>query len=107
MQGLGCRIRLHFEIYLALELMDPFDKTGWQTFAEVCREDFSRCSFQEQLIRECAGLQDVAWAVFYRLLGQSVGWLHHKIPALGGEVPVELLASGKADEVRRCLWRMP
>ncbi len=87
--------------------MDTFDKTGWDTFAEVCREEFFRCSFQEQLIQECAGLQDVAWAVFYRLLGQSMGWLHHQIQALSGEVPVALLASGRADEVRRCLWRMP
>jgi len=87
--------------------MDTFDKTGWDKFAEVCREDFSHCSFQEQLVQECAGLPDVAWAVFYRLLGQSISWLHNQIPALSGEVPVALLVSGRANEVRRCLWQMP
>ncbi|RAN82527.1 hypothetical protein B5P43_00010 [Bacillus sp. SRB_336] len=87
--------------------MDAFDKSGWQRFAEVCREDFSRCTFQEQLVHECGELQDVAWAVFHRLLDRSVGWLHHQVPALGGEVPAALLSSGRADEVRRCLWRMP
>ena len=87
--------------------MESFDRAGWQSFADLCKEYFSRCTFQDQLISECQGLQDVAWVVFYQLPEQSLAWLHREIPALGGGVPVALLSSGRADEVRQCLWRMP
>ncbi len=82
--------------------MDP----RWNAFADVCRQEFTKCDFQDQLIGECVGMQDVAWAIFYHCREQSLVWLQDKIPALRGEVPAVLLASGRADEVRYCLWRM-
>jgi hypothetical protein len=87
--------------------MDPFDTVGWQKFTDVCHGEFFHCAFQDRLISECSGLQDVAWAVFYRMLDDSISWLHGSIPALKGAVPAALLSSGRANEVRSCLWRMP
>jgi hypothetical protein len=78
--------------------MDP----RWNAFAGVCRQEFTKCEFQDRLIGECAGMQDVAWAIFYHCREKSLLWLQGKIPALHGEVPAVLLASGRADEVRYC-----
>lgn len=43
--------------------MDP----TWNTFAAVCRKDFGACSFASDLIRECGGDEDIAWAAYFHL----------------------------------------
>jgi hypothetical protein len=83
--------------------MDP----RWDKFADVCSREFEHCDFQDQLIAECQGDVDIAWAVYFHLREDSLDWLRRQVPALDRETPITLLASGKADEVRHCLWSMP
>lgn len=80
---------------------------GWTVFAKLCGESFSECGFRDELIAECGGQRDLAWVAFYRLGQDSVPWLHRRIPALDGERPVDLIATGRADLVRDCLWGFP
>ena len=79
----------------------------WHTFAEVCKERFSECGFQEQLISQCGGNSDVAWATFFHLGNDALSGLSRSIPALDNEVPVKLIREGQSDRVRHVLWRMP
>lgn len=79
----------------------------WYTFADVCRNDFDGCDFKRELIAECDGHEDIAWATFFHLRQESIGWLHRKVPALDQRIPVELIATGQSDLVRDCLWSMP
>jgi len=80
---------------------------AWFRYADLCRAEFSKCSFPDQLIRECGNQEDIAWAVFFNLRADSLNWLNRNVPALGGNKPVVLIHSGQADQVRGCLWRMP
>jgi len=79
----------------------------WNTFAAVCKEEFHLCTFQSELLQQCAGLEDVAWAVFYHARENALLWLSKNVPALEGKKPIVLIAEGRADAVRGCLWRMP
>lgn len=81
--------------------------SGWCTFAETCHRDFEQCTFKYELVAECGGNDDIAWATFFHLREFSLEWLHRKVPALDQEVPFQLIAAGQADRVRDCLWRMP
>ncbi|MBC5767965.1 antitoxin Xre/MbcA/ParS toxin-binding domain-containing protein [Ramlibacter albus] len=83
--------------------MDP----RWFTFAQACRPEFDKCSFQGELIAACGGAEDIAWALFFHMGAQSMSWLQRSIPALDGSVPSHLIATGHGDRVRECLWRMP
>lgn len=87
----------------ALGLMDP----RWKKFAEVCRAEFRSCSFQAELIAECGGNEDIAWATYFHLRQDALAWLHRRVPSLGGSEPVDLIQRGDGDSVRRCLWSMP
>jgi hypothetical protein len=80
---------------------------GWKEFAEVCRPEFARCAFQDELIAACGGQEDIAWALFYHTQGSALGWLKAAIPALGNKRPGDLIQRGSGDRVRACLWRMP
>jgi len=79
----------------------------WYKFAELCRSEFLLCGFQEQLISECFGHEDVAWVVFFHLQEQALNWLQSQVPALENRIPISLIETGSIDEVRRCLWSMP
>ena len=79
----------------------------WYPFAEICKERFSYCQFQEQLIAECGDNEDIAWAAFFHLGNNALSWLNRGIPALGNQMPVELIRKGQSDEVRHVLWRIP
>jgi hypothetical protein len=79
----------------------------WEIFVDLCGKSFHACGFQDQLIQECHGHADIAWATFYHLGNHSISWLHEPVPALAGATPVSLIASGKADLVRDCLLRFP
>jgi len=81
--------------------------SGWGIFAETCRRDFDLCIFKSELVAECGGNDDIAWAAFFHLRENSLEWLNRKVPALGQQVPIQLIAAGQADRVRDCLWRMP
>lgn len=80
---------------------------GWEIFANLCKESFRACDFQDQLIQACNGHVDIAWVTFYHLGNQSISWLHEHVPALAGATPIALIMSGNADVVRNCLWRFP
>ena len=80
---------------------------AWLSFADICRGSFSECTFQDTLIAECGGSEDLAWAVFYRLGNASLAWMNHNIPALDHAMPADLIRSGNANNVRSCLLRMP
>lgn len=80
---------------------------AWLRFAEVCRESFSECDLQWQLIEACAGNEDIAWAVHFHLRGESIAWLNRPVPALGNAKPIELIGQGRENQVRECLWSMP
>lgn len=80
---------------------------SWSIFADLCHEAFEACSFKEQLLSECSGNEDIAWAVFFHFRGQSISWLHQAIPALEHGIPFELVRNGKGDLVRKCLQRVP
>ena len=79
----------------------------WSIFAELCHEEFEACSFKEQVLAECAGNEDIAWAVFFHLREQSISRLHQAIPALEHQIPFELVRNGKGDLVRKRLQSMP
>jgi len=79
----------------------------WYKFAEICQESFSECDFQTQLLSECGGLEDIAWATFYHLGDDALSWLHRKVPSLNNELPFTLIQSGRSDEVREALWGFP
>jgi len=79
----------------------------WYTFAEVCRDEFMQCSFKSELIAQCGGNEDIAWAVFFHLREDSLEWLKREVPALEHRVPVALIHGGDSDLVRDCLWSMP
>lgn len=81
--------------------------SNWYLFAETCHRDFELCAFKTELVAECEGHEDIAWATFFHLREDSVRWLHRKIPALDGKIPFQLIVMGRADEVRECLWSMP
>jgi hypothetical protein len=83
------------------------DRIGWNRFAEVCKEEFGACSFQQELIDACGKMEDLAWATFYHTRSNSISWLSSEVLALGEKRPADLIREGKADEVRVCLWRMP
>lgn len=83
------------------------DMTGWSTFADLCKEAFGECRFQDRLVRECGDNPDIAWAAFYHLGDDSLPWLHRQVPSLGGARPIDLIASGDSDSVRNCLWGFP
>lgn len=83
------------------------DVASWLTFANLCKETFGECHFQDQLVQECGGNPDIAWADFHHLGSDSVPWLHRHVPALDGARPVDLMTSGNADLVRDCLWSFP
>lgn len=83
--------------------MDP----KWCVFAAICRQEFATCIFQDRLIAECQGNEDIAWATYFHLREHALDWIHEPVPALGKEMPMTLLTSGRADEVRYCLWSMP
>jgi hypothetical protein len=80
---------------------------GWNAYAKICNEDFQKCSFKSELLSACIGYEDIAWAVYYNLQSDALSWLKRSVPALNGETPASLLATGKADAVRSCLWQMP
>lgn len=81
--------------------------SGWCIFAETCRRDFDQCTFKSELVAECGGNDDIAWATFFHLKEFSLEWLHREVPALDHQVPFQLIAAGQADRVRDCLWCMP
>jgi len=83
------------------------EMSGWPVFANVCKEAFGACNFQEKLIEECGQQPDIAWAAFYHLGDDSIPWLYRHIPSLDGARPIDLIASGDADSVRNCLWGFP
>jgi hypothetical protein len=79
----------------------------WYIFAETCRRSFDLCAFKSELVAECGGNDDIAWATFFHLRQDSLEWLHRKVPALDEQVPFQLIAAGQTDRVRDCLWCMP
>jgi hypothetical protein len=83
--------------------MDP----RWNTFAKVCEQEFGSCTFQAELVRECGGNEDIAWATYFHLRSDAINWLHRSVPALSGRTPASLMAEDREDEVRHCLWSMP
>ena len=83
--------------------MDP----RWNTFAAVCRRDFGACTFASELVRECGGNEDIAWATYFHLRDDALAWLQRSVPALDGSVPKALIEAGHPDTVRDCLWSMP
>lgn len=85
------------------EVMD----SRWYTFAGICKERFGECEFQERLIAECGGNEDIAWAAFFHLRSDALSWLERRIPILSNKTPAELICKGKSDEVRHALWSFP
>ncbi|MGO1073140.1 hypothetical protein [Lysobacter sp. CA199] len=83
------------------------DPSHWSAYARWCQESFQECSFQEELIRECGGHADIAWAVHYHCRERSLDWLRATVPALDDARACDLIASGQADQVRECLMRFP
>lgn len=83
------------------------DTTNWLKFAHICQESFGECAFQEELIGKCGSNEDIAWAVFFHLRGDSLAWLDRNVPALDGAKPIDLIRAGATDPVRECLWSMP
>ena len=83
------------------------ESTNWLKFAQICRESFDTCTFQEVLIDKCGSSEDIAWAVYFHLGGGSLAWLDRNIPALAGAKPADLIRSGASDQVRECLRSMP
>ncbi len=83
------------------------DTKNWLKFAETCKCDFCNCNFQDKLIEECGGSEDIAWVVFHHLGQGSIVWLHASVPALGRKKPSTLINAGRSDEVREVLWRFP
>lgn len=80
---------------------------GWGKFAQLCQEEFGRCSFQAELVHACGGQEDIAWVAYFHLRDDAVHWLHRSVPALSGKTPASLIDEGSGDEVRHCLWSMP
>jgi hypothetical protein len=83
--------------------MDP----RWDAFAAQCRQEFGRCGFQAELIGACRLNDDIAWAAYFHLRDDAISWLHRSVPVLSDRTPISLIDSGKADEVRDCLWAFP
>jgi hypothetical protein len=84
--------------------MDP----AWTDFAEACRDErFAGCPDPDALVRACGGQADLAWALWFHMGAQALDWLQRGIPALDGRRPVDLIARGHGDAVRRCLWSFP
>lgn len=79
----------------------------WQIFAKLCKEEFSECEFQDQLVSACVGNEDIACAAYFHLRGDALNWLERRVPNLSERTPASLLAEGKGDEVRDCFWSMP
>jgi len=92
---------------LSIQTLERMDTNNWLKFANICRETFCECTFQEELIAECGSNEDIAWAAFFHLCGDSLSWLYRNVPALDGAKPIELIRSGDTDQVRECLWGMP
>lgn len=76
------------------------ESTNWLKFAQICRESFDTCTFQEVLIDKCGSSEDIAWAVYFHLGGGSLAWLDRNIPALAGAKPADLIRAGASDQVR-------
>jgi hypothetical protein len=83
------------------------DHQAWGRFVDICRKDFKLCDCRQELIAACGGYEDIAIVAFYHSGRHAAHWISTAIPALEGKIPAELIADGKADEVRTCLWRSP
>jgi hypothetical protein len=79
----------------------------WLAFAAVAKDGFAKCGFQAQLIAQCGGAEDIAWAIYRHHGESSLEWTEAEIPVLGGFRPGDLIKQGDGDRVRECLWRTP
>jgi hypothetical protein len=80
---------------------------GWSDFVSACGPRFDDCANREELVLACAGDTEIACAVYFHAGEHSLAWLASPVPALQGRSPLETLAAGRGDELRKVLLRMP
>lgn len=80
----------------------------WKSFVGVWRDDWSACTFKEQLLYVLSGKEDLA-IVIYGLCGNgSLRWVNENVPALDGITPLQCLLSIEfLKRLRTCLMRFP
>lgn len=53
----------------------------------MCKDNFSNCPFQQELIVLCDEHEDIAWVVYFHNSNNSVKWMKAIIPVLNGKSP--------------------
>lgn len=81
---------------------------AWKAFVMNFEQNWLKCDYQEELVRDLGGQEDIAVVIFATVNDKCRTWIHQPIPALDGLSPQECVKSQMLlKRLRTMLMRMP